>query len=171
MMVRCGIERRLSSAWATGALALACTFIAGCDGAPKVAAVPHSAVVERAPLAAIRPALSPFSLVGTVIQSKDRFAMLRENDGTRRTVRAGEQIDGYTVGDIESDRIHIHSARDGDQIVIASAGNEAEQVETPPAPLPVGALIKNVNLDQSIPKDVRWGPTAAGPDGNKQVGH
>jgi hypothetical protein len=158
------------------AVAIACVLVAGCDDAPKTIAASHPVATDaqgtpRTASTTREPAISPFRLVGTVIDARDRFAMLRGRDGARRIVRPDDQIDGYTIGAIESDRIHVSSPRDGDQVVIASAEVEAVATNDAPPPLPVGALIKNVNLDQSIPRDVHWGPTAAGPDGNTHFGH
>jgi hypothetical protein len=127
---------------------------------------------------AVAPPVAPpaFELVGTSIDAHAAFAVLKGPDQRAVTVRQGDQIDGYTIASIESDRVELRSPANGQLILVlldAPAGNVGAQAKVaPPASAPHTDLItEGINTDQSIPVHPTFGPTGQLMDGRRQIGH
>jgi hypothetical protein len=124
----------------------------------------------------VKPA--PFELVGTSISATNAYALLKEADQSRLTVHEGDTIAGYTIAAIEPDRVIVRSPGSEQQLLVllAATGNApASTTRTNGVgsePLASTALIADgINIDQSIPEDVTFGPTGSLPEGVKQMGH
>ena len=94
-----------------------------------------------APLEAARPA-SPFKLVGTVkaANGADSFALVRRtSDSQLLKLRAGDRIEGFTVGRIESDSVVLAGV--GHTVMVeadnAAAGDSTAAGPRSTLPLPV----------------------------------
>ncbi len=140
-------------------------------------------VTTTAALPTVAPVLpkvapSPFELVGTSISATNTFAVLKEADQSVLTVHEGDLIDGYTIAAIAPDRVKVRSPDNSEQLLmlLAATGNAAVPMTrtsgAAPEPLANTALIAaGINIDQSIPEDVTFGPTGSLPEGVKQMGH
>ena len=119
----------------------------------------------------------PIELIGTGIADTNAFAVVRKGNQEVVTVHAGESIGDFAVATIEPDRITLRSPGSTDQVLkLRPAGAD----HVPAIPLPSTArqtaansalITEGINTDQSIPANVRFGPTASLPDGVKPTVH
>jgi len=167
------------------------TAMASCGGAPDgaraLSATGSPAAVDVASVPAnVQPAPPPssqavakgptFELVGTSITRTSSFAILKDHEQHLLKVSQGDDAQGFIVARIESDRVSVRSLGDGHEFVVLkgltdsvapAAGSAASA-----APASLSRLITvGVNVDQSIPAAITWGPTGFDPNNGRQMGH